>query len=74
MTTNQAMTIAAVGLAAFAVWRIFAKPGGMVPTQPGEAQRLAGLKTWQQATGNQWGIMAPALGQSQDILTRAFAQ
>ncbi len=73
MTTNQAMTLAAVGLAAFAVWRIVAKPGGLVPTQPGEAARLGGLKTWHQAVGNQWGVLAPALGQSQATVTNIFS-
>lgn len=46
MTSNQMMTAGAIAFAGFAVWYIARKPGGEVPTQPGQAARDAGLIGW----------------------------
>lgn len=47
MNTNQLMTGAAVGLAAFALYQFTKRPGGAIlATQPAQQQRDAGLQSW----------------------------
>jgi len=46
MTSNQLMTVGAIGFAGFALWYIARKPGGQASSQPGQAARDAGLIGW----------------------------
>lgn len=56
-STNQLMTIGAIGFAAFAVWHVTRKPGA-IANQPGQQQRDAGLATWAEQQAAQWTEMS----------------
>lgn len=57
-STNQLMTIGAIGFAVFAVWQVTRKAPGAIANQPGQQQRDAGLATWNEQQMQQWTEIA----------------
>lgn len=53
MTSNQIMTIGAVGFAAFALLYVFKTPGKTVAATTGQQQRDGGLGSWIDILNNQ---------------------
>jgi hypothetical protein len=50
LTPQHLLTVGAVIFAGFALYEFTKKPGGAVSSQPGQAQRDAGLSQWHDLT------------------------